>query len=112
MSNQQHTMFDTPPPKWWVKRQRVDPELVRVAGNLSEHVFDFCSNIYDNGDDDRAGSREFHMGDLVKWVLKRKGSAPSSPDRILRQLRIYGLVKYTVVNRTQSHYPIHQVRTD
>ena len=109
MSSRQHTMFDTPPPKWWAER-RAFPDLDRVNANLSEHVFDFCLNVYDNGGDDRAGSREFHMGDLVKWVLGRRGSAPSSPDRILRQLRIDGLVSYTVVNRSQSLYRIDQVR--
>lgn len=103
----QEEMFPRAAPKWYTDlreaRDGLDPELARVKLGLAAHIFEFCES--------RAGT-EFHMSELNDWVSSRRGVAPSSPDRILRQLRLDGIIRYTVVNRGKSLYRIDSVRSD
>jgi hypothetical protein len=102
----QGELFPIDPPGWWIKMvaepDYFDVELARVKKNIARHVFEFCS--------DNLGM-EFHMRDLSGWIQRRNGTAPASPDRILRQLRSDGLVSYTVVNRAQSLYRVDSIKT-
>ena len=52
---------------------------------------------------------QFHASDLRRFVNTDVGCAPSSADRVLRNLRQMGVVDYTVVNRAQSLYKINAV---
>jgi hypothetical protein len=48
---------------------------------------------------------EFHVEELRRFVLGRvQGIAPDSPGRILRELRLRGVLDYIIVNRRQSLY--------
>lgn len=49
--------------------------------------------------------RQFHVEDLRRHVRAQCADvAPDSPGRILRELRLRGLLDYIVVNRRQSLY--------
>lgn len=77
-----------------------DPrERQRVASNIGAVVLAFCRERL------RQGGR-FHMQELNAYVQKHHESAPASADRILRQLRAEGLVKYEVLNRSESLYQL------
>jgi hypothetical protein len=48
---------------------------------------------------------DFHVEELRRFVLGRVPEiAPDSPGRILRELRLRGVLDYIVVNRRQSLY--------
>lgn len=54
------------------------------------------------------GEQPFHAEELRQYVLARtSGIAPSSPDRILRDMRTNGILDYEVTNRRQSLYRFH-----
>ncbi len=46
----------------------------------------------------------FHAEDLRKHVDARMVTAPGSSDRVMRSLRLRGVVNYEVVNRRESLY--------
>lgn len=72
-------------------------QLEHVYKTIAPVVLDFC--------DARKGTT-FHADELRQYVMTRVKTAPSSPDRILRQLRLEGWVTYQVVNRRRSLYAI------
>ena len=71
--------------------------LERVKSNISGFVLDFVRG--------REGST-FYASELRSYVQKRHGTAPASPDRILRDLRQKGFLNYKVVSRSQSLYKV------
>jgi uracil-DNA glycosylase family 4 len=73
-------------------------ELERVSARISAAVFAFLERI------GVAGS--FHAEALRDWVVSEIRVAPSSADRILRDLRARGSIDYKVLNRRQSLYYI------
>ncbi len=53
---------------------------------------------------------DFFMEDLRRFIARDVGPvAPASPDRILRDLRQRGKLKYEVVDRQKSLYHISEV---
>lgn len=70
-------------------------QLARVSGRIAKHVQAFMAS--------KAG-QQFHMAELLAYVTEHAGCAPASPDRILRDLRQRGLVRYSVVDRAASLY--------
>lgn len=83
-----------------VKQARVmsddQAERRRVYSRIAPTILEFrvaCS------------SGTFHVEDLRRYVLQRVPAiAPDSPGRILRELRLNGLVDYVVINRRASLY--------
>jgi hypothetical protein len=54
-----------------------------------------------------SGEPQFFMQDLVDYVqagFAPASVAPDSTSRILRQLRLRGLIDYEVISRSNSHY--------
>lgn len=70
-------------------------ERTRVIGRIAPHVQGFVAS--------KAG-QQFHMAELLAYVNEHAAGAPGSPERILRDLRQRGLVKYRVVDRAASLY--------
>lgn len=56
----------------------------------------------------RNKAREFYIEELRNYVWDNKDTnfAPTSPDRILRDLRQKGVVKYKVIDRARSLYKV------
>lgn len=75
-------------------------QLSRVRSKIGKVVLEFCQ---------RRVGKSFHSQDLAEFVEERAGSAPASPDRVLRDLRRRGLVDYRVVSRAKSLYEILSV---
>ena len=74
--------------------------LDRVSSRIGAAVLDFCQ-----------AHRQFHAGELHRHVEDATGvSAPASADRILRDLRQRGVLKYRVVSRRESLYEVVEVR--
>ncbi|HET7239344.1 MAG TPA: hypothetical protein VFI76_09965 [Terrimicrobiaceae bacterium] len=75
-----------------------DPgERGRVFSNIAPIIMDFHHEHIDGS--------PFHADELREYVLDRTPMvAPSSPDRILRELRLVGRLNYVVLNRRQSLY--------
>lgn len=86
------------------QRDEQRENLERVHLSIGAIVTEFCRERL------RSSEPEFHMAELTSYVLARSMRAPASPDRILRQLRTEGAVKYEVVNRSQSLYRVTDVR--
>lgn len=76
--------------------------LERVAQAIGSTILEYCKLMVGG---------EFHGDDLRAYV-KDKGivCAPSSPDRILRQLKAAGLIRYTLVSRPKSLYRVDWVK--
>jgi len=71
-----------------------DRDLERVSSRIANAVVAFCSH-----------HPRFHMDDLRRYIVREVGTvAPGSPDRILRDLRARGVLRYRVVSRHQSLY--------
>jgi hypothetical protein len=70
--------------------------LNRVYSRIAAHILAFYN--------ERRG-QAFHAEDLRQYVLEREPSiAPGSPDRILREMRLKGVLSYVVINRRASLY--------
>ncbi len=70
--------------------------LDRVYSRIARHIMAF--RVERGGD-------LFQAEDLRQYVLDLDPSiAPGSPDRILREMRLKGVLNYTVVNRRASLY--------
>jgi hypothetical protein len=55
--------------------------------------------------------KAFHADDLLEYVLEHEPyTAPDSPGRILRQLRIERKLDYNVINRPESLYLFRSIR--
>jgi len=73
-------------------------ELERVSSRIGAAILEFCRG--------RSGET-FHADELRQHVWRCVGStAPGSADRILRDLRQRGLVRYVVVSRRDSLYRV------
>jgi hypothetical protein len=79
--------------------------LKRVSVRLGPSVLDFCERIYDTA------LKRFHAEELHQSVLHATGrQAPASADRILRDLRLRGLINYRVISRRESLYEMLWIR--
>ncbi len=79
-------------------------QLDRVVRGIGEHVLAFCRLRWS----DRRPV--FQLADLAAFVQERANVAPSSPDRVLRELRRAGFIAYRVQNRAASRYELEAVR--
>ena len=79
-----------------------DHQLQRVKESIGEIVFRFAQERF-------ARKPSFLMRELHDCILSATATAPASPDRILRQLRLDGRIDYRVLNRAESHYEITAV---
>jgi hypothetical protein len=70
-------------------------QLRRCTSALGNAILDFCRV-----------KKTFHMDELQRWVTSKVHSAPSSTDRVLRELRKQGQLDYEVVSRKDSLYKI------
>lgn len=77
----------------------------RVRNRIGPFVLRFVRMRWRKGKTDPK-RRRFYAADLNAFVLKHRGSAPASADRILRDLRSKGWFRYKVVNRAKSRYKI------
>ena len=78
-------------------------QLQRVALNLNEAILAFFR--------ERQGLR-FTATELRQYVQHHNfGTAPSSADRVMRNLRKAGRINYVVVNRAKSLYQAIPVET-
>lgn len=81
-----------------------DPEqaeqLARVSGNLAASIIEFCRQRL------ACKPPEFEAHELHAAVPQ---SAPSSADRVLRDLRARQVVVYVVVSRARSKYRVLSV---
>jgi hypothetical protein len=77
--------------------------LGTASHRISEAVTEFINNKSRFVQEDK---QCFTATDLRQYVQLRVGGyvAPSSPDRILRNLRKKGKVNYTLINRSRSLY--------
>ena len=74
-------------------------ELDRVSGRIAAAIVRFCRE-----------NRVFRMEALRTHVEAEVGKiAPASCDRVLRDLRAKGKVRYAVLNRRQSMYNVTHV---
>lgn len=69
--------------------------ITRVSDAIGVHVTAFVRGHL---------HQEFHVEDLRRYICDRVTVAPSSPDRIMRDLRAKGKINYEVVNRRKSLY--------
>lgn len=74
-------------------------QLERVAARIGDAILTFVRRL-------RAfETTTFHADDLREFVMRAVGrTAPGSADRVLRDLRARGLVRYQVINRRESLY--------
>jgi hypothetical protein len=79
-----------------------DPqERGRVYGRIAPLILTFAI--------EHAG-RQFHAEDLRRYVLRiAPETAPDSPGRILRELRLERRLDYVVLNRRQSLYQFRTI---
>ena len=79
-----------------------DPgERERVYSRIAPIIQDFRAEHPDG---------TFHAEELRDYVIARvPETAPDSPGRILRELRLQGLLNYVVINRRQSLYQFRPV---
>lgn len=77
--------------------------IARVGTKIAPFVYEFCADRL------KTGASLFVINELQTYVMERMGNdgvAPASPDRILRDLRRRGVIKYNVVSRHQSLYEV------
>jgi len=76
-------------------------QLERVGLNLNQAIVSFWKQkVAFSGDDTR-----FTATELRQYVQHHNfGTAPSSADRVMRNLRKQGVVNYVLVNRAKSLY--------
>lgn len=105
MSSETQPSFDFEPQRR-ARRSRTEQQenLDRVKLSIGSIVEESCRERL------ASDAVEFRISELTAYVLGRSVRAPASPDRILRQLRLDGVVNYEVVNRAQSLYRIRGVR--
>lgn len=77
--------------------------LDRVRQSIGETVLAFIRAV------SLTFSQEFTASELRAYVGRVHGSAPASPDRILRDLRQRGLIGYECVSRKESRYRVTSV---
>jgi ribosomal protein S25 len=70
-------------------------QLRRVSNAIATHVIEFI---------DKHEGREFSNAELHSYVAERSPIAPGSADRILRDLKAKGAVRYELRNRAKSLY--------
>ena len=69
--------------------------LQRVSGNIAGFVREFLR---------ATRGADFHDADLVRYVLSRTCCCPSSPGRILREMKRKQEVRVVLVSRSRSLY--------
>lgn len=73
-------------------------QLSRVRARIGGAIIEFVNQRLQQGRPD------FHAEELRRWVQERAPGAPGSPDRVLRDLRQSGLIRYVVTDRRRSLY--------
>ena len=73
--------------------------LDRVRANLAPVIVAFLRSRL-------ASSPSFTANELRAYVAERRPGAPGSPDRVMRALRVGGLVSYVVEDRARSKYRV------
>lgn len=82
------------------KRLEQEENIDRVSSRIAWAIIEFCQT-----------HKRFHADELRKYVIAQTGiSAPGSADRILRDLRSRGIIRYHVVNRRESLYEVDEVK--
>ena len=77
-------------------------QFERVNSRIGEHVLAFYAQY-------PVGAR-FYAGELLDYVTDQvEKVAPSSPTRIMQQLRRNGALNYRVISRSESLYEITPV---
>jgi hypothetical protein len=77
-----------------------------------ERVYDRIAPLIEEFRNTRGSQGTFHVEELRSFVLdKIPGIAPDSPGRILRAMRLEGLLDYVVLNRRASLYRFRPVVT-
>lgn len=76
--------------------------LDRVYSRIAIHILAFH---------DEHRGQFFHAEELRRYVLQHEPLmiAPGSPDRILRQMRLKGMLNYDVINRRASLYQFKEL---
>jgi hypothetical protein len=81
------------------ERLEQEENLERVSSRIGRAIIDFCQT-----------HRRFHADELRAYAVAETGiAAPASADRILRDLRLRGVIDYVVVNRRASLYEVIKV---
>ncbi len=70
--------------------------LQRVRSKTQEAIATFFDRLADG--------ETFHAQELRDFVASQVPVAPSSPDRVMRAMRLDGVIRYEVVNRRESLY--------
>lgn len=77
-----------------------NPHLERVSSRIGRCIQEYFTK-----------GGYFHAEQLREYVLRNVGTvAPGSSDRIMRELRLKGLINYRVTNRLKSEYQILEVK--
>ena len=72
-------------------------QLNRVKNAIATHVIAFITEHE---------GKEFYNADLHNYVAERSPIAPGSADRVLRDLKAKGAVRYVLVDRAKSLYRV------
>jgi 1,6-anhydro-N-acetylmuramate kinase len=82
----------------------MNEQLERVGLNLNQAIVRFWEIKLKEGTDYPSGAR-FTATELRQYVQHHNfGTAPSSADRVMRNLRKQGKINYALVNRAKSLY--------
>lgn len=76
--------------------------LARVRANLAPVILAFLAERLRT-------DPSFTANELRAYVAARRPGAPSSPDRVLRAMRVGGLCSYVVTNRSKAQYRVLEV---
>lgn len=69
--------------------------LTRVSGRIAGIVLDFLRAHV---------GQQFHLSELQTYCQARAPGSPTSPDRVMRDLKRRGLCSYRVLSRSDSLY--------
>lgn len=93
---QQQLLFDLPPALAEQPQSEQQEQLERVRGNVRRIILRFLQTVGAGG--------IFHADDLNRYVSSRAMVAPGSADRIMRDMRKRGEIRYELLNRRRSQY--------
>lgn len=82
-------------PSRMAERREQAQQIARVRGRIGQAVLDFARE---------RGEAAFGIEELQAFVRARCAVAPSSSDRILRDLRSRGELDYIVISRSRATY--------
>lgn len=79
-------------------------ELERVSEKVSQHVIDFFNQ--------HGPGYEFNLHEITLYVMQRVKCSPTSPYRIMADLKSKNQVNYTVLSRKESLYRMTEPEED